>query len=205
MLASFLRMDVVENIYGVLALHSSDWKALGENRFAPATAELLTGVSTSLQRKWFQLHFSSLPEENWQWEVSVGGQRRFTWGGIQMLAFFRDVTKDLGTGVAVDSKVHVSAGEQATDIPALYGSHLFEVDHRCRKEGDLYLCRSLKKDAPDHFTIASTNGVHKLLTTEWASRLYLYNVSAMQRELAELYRRLDQSLSAPTANLVRRS
>jgi hypothetical protein len=99
----------------------------------------------------------------------------------------------------------VSESEQATDIPVLYNSHLFEVDLRCRKEGDLYLCRSLKKGAPDHFSTASTNGVHGLLTTEWASRLYLYNVSAMQRELAELYRRLDRSLSAPTPNLVRRS
>lgn len=182
-----------------------DWAELTARRYSPAKAQLLTGVSTSLQRKWVQLHFSSLPEENWQWEVSVGGQRRFSWGGIQMLAFFRDVIKDLGTGVAAGSTVYASEGEQATDIPVLYNSHLFEVDLRNREEGDLYLCRSLMMGAPDHFITVSTNGVRELLTTKWASRLYLYNVSAMQRDLAELCRRSEQNSSADAARRVRGS
>jgi hypothetical protein len=186
-------------------LDDEDWAGLTAKRFSPAKAELLTGVSTSLQRKWVQLHFSSLPEENWQWEVSVGGQRRFTWGGIQMLAFFRDVIKDLGSGVAAGSTVHASEGEKATDNPGLYNSHLFEVDLRDRKEGDLYLYRSLIMGAPDHFITASTDGLRGLLTTRWASRLYLYNVSAMQRDLTELCRRLEQNLGEADARRVRGS
>ena len=186
-------------------MEDEDWAGLTAKRFSPAKAELLTGVSTSLQRKWVQLHFSSLPEKNWQWEVSVGGQRRFTWAGIQMLAFFRDVTKDLGTGVAAGSTVHASECEKATDNPVLYNSHLFQVDLRDREEGDLYLYRSLMMGAPDHFTSASTDGVGGLLTTRWASRLYLYNVSAMQRDLAELCRRLEQNLAAAVTRRVRGS
>jgi hypothetical protein len=86
-----------------------DWSDLQARRFTPADAERLAGESPLLQRKWVQLHFSRLSDSAWLWTDRLEGSRRqFTWAGIQMLAFFRDVTRDVGSDGAVHGFMHAA-------------------------------------------------------------------------------------------------
>jgi hypothetical protein len=162
----------------------TSWDLLMERRFTPAEAERLTGVSTTLQRKWVQLHFSSMPSSDWQWDVSAGGHRRFTWAGIQMLAFFRDVTGDLGSSFRAQQ-----IGPMADypgfrpSSPTLPHSHVFGVDFRDYEHGDMFLWTSFGPVALPVFLTGTIVGIERYLKGGNASRLYLFNVSAMQRQL----------------------
>jgi hypothetical protein len=166
-----------------------DWGALLERRFSPAEAERLSGVSTTLQRKWIQLHFGDASDTAWLWKGKVeGGHRRFTWAGVQMLAFVRDITRDIGSDRAEQRfmPVHVQDPGNAHDhiAPVLYRSDFFEVDFRAYGKGDLFLVRSLADGGPRHFLTAVQGGVSRFLSSEWGARAYIYNLSALQRELA---------------------
>jgi len=162
-------------------------------RFTPAAAECLTGVSASLQRKWVQLHFSSMLVSDWQWEVSSGGHRRYTWGGIQLLVFFRDVIGDLGASFSAEEFVNVPPGSQRGCSNVLPQSHVFENDFREYERGDLYLWRTLVEGSSPSFQTVLASAVHNILADAVGSRLYLYNVSAMQRDLLAKCERLQDT------------
>jgi hypothetical protein len=166
------------------------WRELSGTRFTPAEAEGLTGVSTVLQRKWVQLHFSLMPTQHWQWEISPGGHRRFTWSGIQMLMFFRDVTRDLGARMAnpefTPAPNYETDGRNSTVLP---NSHVFENDFRHYERGDMFLWRSLLEPEHAAFLTAPADAIPRLLRSGAAGRLYLYNLSSMQREISARARR----------------
>lgn len=167
-----------------------DWGALLARRFSPAEAEHLSGVSTTLQRKWIQLHFGDASDTAWLWngKVEGGGHRRFTWAGVQMLAFVRDITRDIGSARAEQRfmPLHLQGPEDTHEhlAPVLYRSDIFEVDFRAYGRGDLFLVRSLADGGPGHFLTAVQPGVSRFLSGEWGARAYIYNLSALQRELA---------------------
>lgn len=164
-----------------------NWQDLRGSRFTPAEAETLTGVSTVLQRKWIQLHFASDASDDPLFDISSGGHRRFTFSGLQRLAFFRDVSGDLGTrfGLGPIAEMADQKGSRfSAEMTMLAHSDLFGADLRKREAGDLFIVRSLI-DGFDQFVTASAAGLAKLLVSEWGARLYIYNVSLMQRALAE--------------------
>lgn len=145
-------------------------------------------MSTTLQRKWTQLHFGANGEANFHWDLSQGGHRRFTLSGLQRLAFFRDVSRDLGSRYGAGGVA--KSGEHATGyfseaMTMLTHSDFFGFDFRDQKKGDLFIYRSLVPGALELFATATVEGVGKLLRSEWGARLYIYNVSSMQRELAQ--------------------
>lgn len=161
-----------------------DWALLGECRFTPAVVEQLIGVSTSLLRKWVQLHLNGVQEPGEWWTVSAGNHRRFTWSGVQFLLFFRDVTADLGARWGKGGFAEQPGKGDWADT-ALIHSNVFRTDHRAREQGDLFISRSLMPNGPDWFFSASFTGLQRLLHADEGQRLYTYNLSAMQRDLAK--------------------
>ncbi len=177
------------------------WESLLRLRFTPSEAEGLTGVSTSLQRKWIQLHFSSMLRSDWQWDVSSGGHRRFTWGGIQLLVFFGDVIRDLGATLGAQKFAHMKHNADREYSDVLPQSHVFENDFRKYERGDLFLWRSLTESALPSFQTVLASAVPKILANEMGSRLYLYNLSAMQRDLVAKHIKAHQTPDFPDAIL----
>lgn len=172
------------------------WDELGEMRFTPAQAQMITGVSRDLQRKWAQLHFGFDVHHNSHFDVSTGGHRRFTFSGIQRLAFFRDISGDIGTRFGVGPvREAAQRGARVFEEATVSVTHsdLFGVDVRDRGIGDLFIFCSLVEKPIGQFTTASAEGLAKILPTEWGARLYIYNVSLMQRTVAEVVRSLQSS------------
>jgi hypothetical protein len=176
--------------YTVNMVHGSsiceDWSDLQTRRFTPARIELLVGVPTALQRKWVQLHLRNAETSSEWWEV-ISGRRRFTWSGAQFFQFFRDATQDLGTMSGMGTIHAVDELDVLKFEPAfaIIHSNIFGVDHRNREQGDLFVFRSLSGTAPSGFYSASMAGLGRVLADASGDRLYTYNISAMQRRLAQ--------------------
>jgi hypothetical protein len=128
---------------------------------------------------------------------------------VQMLAFVRDITRDIGSDRAEQRFIplHVQGPGETQDAPTpvLYRSDIFEVDFRAYGRGDLFLVRSLADGAPRYFLTAVQPGVSRFLSGQWGARAYIYNLSALQRELSA--RAADagsliesRSRTGPTAN-----
>jgi len=141
--------------------------------FKPAQVEAITGYSASLQRKWAERHFDFRGSQS-----VVGGEgkhRWYSWVGVQMLTLFGDVLTDLG------SATEARAALMVDPVPGLtrHSRDLFEQDWRDRpRGGDIVLVRDFGAINPLFLTSSTSN-------LSLPSRGYVYNLSALQRRLAE--------------------
>lgn len=154
------------------------WLQLGKRRYKPSEAEKITGVSTDLQRKWIERHFKDdVADAFYHWRMHAEeGHSRYTWAGVQALALFGEIMGDLGVDVARD------ALRRGSD--AMTRLNDFEFDFRDRESGDLFLFYAFEQ--PDKgFTTTTLKHIETVASPAWSSRIYLCNLSAMQRRLAE--------------------
>lgn len=145
-------------------------------RFAPSDVELVTGVPPARQRLWISRHSTeSLSVDFREAREGFDGRQIWTWRGIQKLQVFTDAMSDLADGKL--------AG--LITLPEDH-AHLYDWDYRNDDE-DLFIAMFF--DGP--LGRASTCGIRSIPAVlsrnrhAIGSRCYFYNLSEMQRRLAE--------------------
>jgi hypothetical protein len=156
---------------------SDVWGRLLERRFKPSEVEAVTGVKQSRHRKWVERYLKDLSDAPLHWrQPAEGAHSRYTWEGVQMLALFGEVLDDVGPEIAVAALLEKKPQN-------LSRSDMFTEDLRGRDD-DTYLFWSF--DNPGRYvTTTSIPGLARIARSEWGSRMYLYNLSALQRRLSD--------------------
>jgi hypothetical protein len=161
---------------------SDDWPTLCFARFRPAQVEEITGVSVDLQRKWIERHFDF---HDWPLHFAAGSggaHRRYRFAGVQMMAVFGDIMRDVGRADVAKAAILRPVGPAYGETDG-FSSDRFEVD--LRANGDFFLVSSFSREGPPTLLGADAPNLARLLGESWAPRAYVYNFSAMQRRLAE--------------------
>lgn len=160
-----------------------EWpRELQTRLFQPREVERLTGVSAETQRLWtkrYGFDFRQLIEP-------AGVRPRWTWSGVQQLAAFAAIFKDMNDAQAACRIVGINNEETYRRVGDMLGS-----DFRDPPEGDWFLVEEFDRDpvaGPSGLTgIQNANSILKLLSFKSeAARpkgFYAFNLSAAQRRL----------------------
>lgn len=162
-----------------------DWNELATSRYLkPAMVALLTGYPQPLQRKWAERHFDfrKVPA---LWNLpplqNDPADRWYSWIGVQMLALFGDVLTDLKDSAEARAALMIDPIPHLIRTPG----DIFRHDFRRNGENnDLLIVRDLARE--DYFY--GTCGAKNLRIGD---RLYIYNLSALQRRLVKRLEAID--------------